>query len=64
MKVSFVVSLDVPEGSSVTDVKDYIEDAVRTWCGSLRSAGGYGEDDPGDPMFYLDKDSVKVRRMR
>ena len=52
---SFKVTLDVPEGVSIAEMRDYIETAVRTWCG-----GGC----PDDPIFQLDGDSVKVTQLR
>lgn len=50
----FRVRLKVPEGATVDDVRDYIEDAVACWKGSRC---------PDDPIFDLDGDSVRVRRI-
>lgn len=60
MKKKFTVTLDIPEGASVTDTKQYIYDAVTGWAGSLRPPGGYGEADEGDPLFGLNRGKVKV----
>lgn len=51
MRSQFQVSLEVPAGCSDKDVQGYIEDSVKT-CNGLFS--------PEDPMFHLDRDSVKV----
>lgn len=50
MKKSFRVTLNVPEGATVTDIKNHIRDAVST-VGGLH---------PDDPLFGLDRESVKV----
>jgi hypothetical protein len=63
-KLSFTVSMTRPDGALIEDCRAYIQDAVSTWHGGLRPPGGYGDDDPGDPMFKLDSDSVKVKRHR
>lgn len=59
-RVNFTVSFALPRGASVADAREYVDDAVATWRGSLRYPGGYGEDDPGDPMFGLDNSTVRV----
>ena len=64
MKKKFSVEVVIPEGASVAEMKSYIEDAVTSWAGSLRPAGGFGQHDPGDPLFYLDRSKVKVTRQR
>lgn len=63
---AFLVRLKVPPGATIGDVRHYIEEAVSTWRGSLRppNAYGYEDDEPGDPLFELDVDSVKVRHIR
>jgi len=55
-----VVEVDVPEGCTKTDIKEYVLDAVCTMKGSYRPPGGESPSDPGDPMFDLDADSVRV----
>lgn len=52
------ISFELPEGASREDALVYTVDAVRSMKGCLRPAGGYGNDDPGDPMFYLDSETV------
>jgi hypothetical protein len=52
MRHSFMVSLNVPEGCTIADVKSYLLDCASAWKGSL---------DPQDPLFGLDGDSVSVR---
>lgn len=60
MRRAFVVSLEMPEGATVTEVREYIRDSVASCKGGLRPPGGLGPDDPGDPLFELDGESVKV----
>ena len=63
MLVRVVIELEKPEDASFEDIASYVEDAVATWCGSLRPPRGYGPHDDGDPMFELDRDTVKVIRV-
>lgn len=48
-----VVRLPVVEGTTKTMLKDYVADAVGSWCGALRPPGGEDEDDPGDPLWGI-----------
>lgn len=50
-KTSFKVTLQIPEYATLSDVKEYIIDAVRTWKGQCHP--------DEDPMFELDGDSVR-----
>lgn len=49
---SFRVTVTIPDGVSVAEMRAYIREAVQTWCGSF--------DPENDPLFDLDYDSVKV----
>jgi len=51
MKRKYVVTLDRPSTVSDTAMKEYIRSSVSSMRGCL---------DPGDPMFHLDKDSIRV----
>jgi hypothetical protein len=51
MKHSFRVILDLPSGVSLSEMRHYIEEAIKTSIGQLP---------PEDPLFYLDRSSVKV----
>ncbi len=62
MRRKFLVELEVPEGAKVTDCATYIREAVATWAGSLRPPCSYDDNDPGDPMFNLDRTSIIVKR--
>ena len=64
MQVQVLVTAELPKGASRTAFCDYVVDAVQSWCGQLRPAGGYGDSDVGDPMFYLDPESVKASWIR
>jgi len=57
----FLVTLDVPPGTTVEDVRQYIDEAVSVWRGSLYPGYINGDDDPPHPLFDLDGESVKVK---
>jgi len=59
-----MVELDPPENTTPEMIGSYIADAVSTWKGSLRPPGSESPSDPGDPLFELDGDSVKVYLMK
>lgn len=63
-RVIFKVSFDKPPIATVADCRNYIVDAIATMKGCYRPPGAYGRDDPGDPMFDLDGDSVRAVRLR
>lgn len=62
-RLSFRVSLLLPDGATVQDVKDYVEAAVQDWSGQFRPPGGYGPDDPGDPLWRIG-DTARVTKLR
>lgn len=62
MIVTFTVTMKQPRGATLTDIRQYIDEAVTKWRGSLRPPGAYDNEDPGDPMFGLDTDTVRVSR--
>lgn len=53
MKVSYIVTLELPADVGIEEGAAYIRDEVRAGCGG-RS--------PDDPLFHLNRDSVKVKR--
>ena len=61
-RLQFVVEIDQPEDATITDVHNYIDDAVGTWCGQLRPPEALGDDDPGDPLWNVGK-TVRVNRL-
>lgn len=54
-RVYFKVALDLPEDVSISDMKEYIEDSVQSNVGC--------KDPSCDPLFYLDRKTVKVTRI-
>jgi len=52
MKRCFVVTLNMPEEVTVREMIEYIDEAVSTYKGCYY---------PGEPLFSLDRDSVKVK---
>lgn len=55
MKKSFVVSLEIPDGVSVTEMREYIRDAVGWWCKGTN---------PEYPIFDLDANKVRVKVLK
>lgn len=60
-RLTFIVSLEAPPDASRQAVKDYILAALSSWNGSLRPPASYDDNDPGDPMFSLDTDTIEVQ---
>lgn len=64
-RISFRVTFTKPDGATVADCKDFTVNAMSSYHGSLQPPFAYGnEDDPGDPMFYFDSDTLKVTRVK
>lgn len=55
MKAKFIVEIDIPRGMSVDQMRKYITTAVVCDC------GGYA---PEDPIYHLDRESVKVKILK
>jgi hypothetical protein len=53
-KRAFIVTLEIPEGCTVEEIRQYIDEAVSLWAKST---------DPDEPLFELDGEKVKVRPM-
>ena len=51
MRVYFEVSLELPSGASRAEIREYILEQVMAGCGGLH---------PEDPIFHLDRKSVRV----
>lgn len=61
-RVTFRVSFIRPEGATLAHAEAYVWDAISTMCGCYKPP----QDDPNedfDPMFDLDRDSIKIRRI-
>ena len=61
-RLTFSVEIDWPSGVTPEYVRQYVEDAVGTWCGTLRPPRAWGDDDPGDPLWGVGR-TVKVKRI-
>jgi hypothetical protein len=59
-RIEIVVSFLIPDDATIDDCVNYVDDAVSSMCGSYRPDNFDGEGGEGDPMFYLDSDSVKA----
>ena len=62
--VMFTVSFPLPPDATARDARDYVRDAVTSYCHGCRPPGSYDDTDPGDPMFDLDPDAVQVKYLR
>lgn len=62
-RVEFMVSLVPPDGATPSMLREYIEDAVGTWCKSFKPPGADPEDPEGNPLFDLDRDTIRVSRL-
>jgi hypothetical protein len=49
--VTFLVTMAVPSGADVEDLREYVQTEVMAGCGAR---------DPRDPIFDLDRESVTV----
>lgn len=47
----FIVTTEIPEGATVTGMKEYIKEAISAWKGGLP---------PEDPIFDLNREKIKV----
>lgn len=53
-QISFVVTFDLPRNATAAEARGYVKDSVAACCGGLH---------PEEPMFELDRASVKVHRL-
>lgn len=51
--LAFIVTLELPERAAVDELRQYIEEEVKA---------GVGQRPPDDPLFNLNRDSVRVVR--
>lgn len=56
---TFAVTVRVPDWATEAETRAFIADAVGTWPGQCRPPGAYGDEDDGDPMWFLKLASVK-----
>ncbi len=64
VRYSFTVSFEMPEYTPKSLCREYIKDAVASWRGQLQPPCAYNDLDPGDPMWYLDPNSVRVGHVK
>lgn len=50
----FLVTIEIPRGATVEEMRTYIWDAIVTLKGGLS---------PDDPLFDIDRDSIKVQKI-
>lgn len=61
-RIAFTVSFELPIGATSEDAFNYVCDAVCSMKGCYRPPGANSDDDPGDPMFSMDVDTVRIKR--
>lgn len=54
-KEIYEVKIVVPEGVSLSFMRDYIHEAVGTWCKGMN---------PDLPIFDLDREKITVKRVK
>ncbi len=52
MKKQFLVTVEIPEDVTITQMQEYIKESIETLCKSYHFS---------DPLFDLDWKSIKVR---
>lgn len=63
-RVEVILRFPVNDEVTVSAAADFAANAVEMYGGSFRPPGGYGEDDPGDPLFgSKDVEIVQSRRI-
>lgn len=60
-RVAFVVSFQRPPNASVGEMREYVENAVKSYKGGLMPPGVVEDCLEGDPMWPLDPETVVVR---
>lgn len=63
-RVEFRVAFDLPPDCSRSYAKECLESHLSIMGGDLRPPGSIGDEDPGDPMFGLDRSSISVCHAR
>lgn len=63
-RVTFTVSFDRPDGCTVAEAQETLRNHLSSMGGDLRPPGGFGSDDSGDPMFGMDRSTIKVTRQK
>jgi len=51
----FEVTVEIPAGVTVREMEGYIREAVQCWVGHM---------DPEEPIWAIDKDKVRVKRVK
>ena len=55
MNLEFKVKIELPEDCSVEILRKYIEESIQSMKGCKH---------PDDPLYYLDRNKVKVTRLK
>lgn len=62
-RVHFTVSFVLPPGCTLQHAHDVLADHLSIMGGDLRPPGADDEFPDGDPMFGLDRDTIRVGRL-
>ncbi len=52
MRYEFSIKIEAPEGVGKEEMKEYIKDAVGSWCKGMN---------PEHPIFDIDRDTITVK---
>lgn len=63
-RAKYRVEFDIPEDASREEVEECLVSHLLSMGGDRRPPGGYGDNDPGDPMFGLDRQTLFVSKLR
>jgi hypothetical protein len=63
-RVYFTVSFEKPPRAKLSDMKEYIADAVKAWRGQLYPGGIEGYPEEPDAMWELNEETVRVVRLQ
>lgn len=59
MKEKYEIEIERPKGVSITQMKDYIKDAVDYWGNQFEPPNAYGDGGAGNPLFGHKECNVK-----
>ena len=59
MKKQFIVIVDIPDRSSISEVRRYISAALNQWWGQFEPPNMFNEGGAGDPLWNLPHVTVK-----
>lgn len=62
-KVRFKVEFDLPGDARISEAREYVEAAIHSYAGGLKPPGADESDPRGNPMFDLDRTTIRITKM-